>query len=168
MTPTSHAVGALSVIVATDNARGIGINNSLPWHLPEDLAHFKRTTSGHPILMGRKTFDSIGRVLPERTNIVVTRDESWQSEGAVRASSVEDAIEKAKQSASSDEIFIIGGGEIYKQSLPLADRLCLTLIDDAKEADAFFPEYENIFTKKTFEEKREFNGLQYSWIDLEK
>jgi len=158
----------ISIIAAIGKNRELGKGGELVWRIPDDLKRFKTLTTGHPIIMGRKTFDSIGRVLPERTNIVITRDESWQHEGVVSASSIEDAIEKAKQSAGSDEIFIIGGGEIYKQSLPFADRLCLTLIDDTKDADAFFPEYENIFTKKTFEEKREFNGLQYSWIDLEK
>jgi dihydrofolate reductase len=158
----------ISIIAAIGKNRELGKGGELVWRIPDDLRRFKSLTTGHPIIMGRKTFDSIGRALPERTNIVVTRDEAWQKGGAFKASSIEQALELAKQSAGSDEIFIIGGGEIYKQSLPFADRLCLTLIDASKDADAFFPEYENIFNKKTFEEKREFNGLKYSWINLEK
>src|SRR5436190_13135302 len=105
-----------TIIVATDRARGIGINNALPWHLPEDLAHFKRTTSGHPIIMGRKTFDSIGRPLPNRRNIVVTRNANWQHEGIEAVTS----LAAAAGLVGEAESFIIGGAQLYAEALPLA------------------------------------------------
>ena len=121
--------------------------------------------------MGRKTFDSIvamlGKPLPGRTNIVITRDEAWEHEGVVAAHSLEEALQKAA-GLDQQEVFVIGGAQIYKQALPHTDRLYATLIEDGKEGDAFFPEYEKIFTKKIAEESREHNGLKYSWVDLEK
>eukprot|EP01030_Chromulinospumella_sphaerica_P019590 gene19590-19484_t len=126
----------LTIIVATDAQRGIGINNTLPWKLPEDLAHFKRTTSGHPIIMGRKTFDSIGRPLPNRRNIVVTRNPAWQHEGVEVVTSVEQAIALL----DGAEGFVIGGAEIYRQTLPVASRLIITEIAAVFDCDAFFPE----------------------------
>lgn len=135
MSLTSPANGTLSVIVATDSARGIGINNTLPWHLPEDLAHFKRTTSGHPIIMGRKTFDSIGRPLPNRRNIVITRNRDWSHPGV---ESVE-SLQAAAALVAGSDAFIIGGAEIYAQAMPLAQRLIVTEIDQRFACDAFFP-----------------------------
>ncbi len=116
---------SLSLIVATDRNHGIGINNTLPWRLPEDLAFFKRTTSGHPIIMGRKTFDSIGRPLPNRRNIVVTRNAQWRHEGVQAAGSLDEAV----QLAGDGEVFVIGGAQIYVDALPLADKLIVTEID---------------------------------------
>jgi len=133
LTPTP--AGALCIIVATDSADGIGINNSLPWRLPEDLAHFKRTTSGHPIIMGRKTFDSIGRALPNRRNIVVTRQPDWSHAGVERVSS----LQQAAALVAGSDAFIIGGAQIYAQALPLASRLIVTRIDKRFDCDAFFP-----------------------------
>lgn len=130
------AMTKLTIIVATDASNGIGVNNTLPWHLPEDLAHFKRLTSGHPIIMGRKTFDSIGRPLPNRRNIVISRNADWQHEGVERAASLEAAIALAGGVA---EAFIIGGGQIFEQALPLVDKLVITRIDRTYECDAFFP-----------------------------
>ena len=121
MSTPSTLTGALCVIVAIDSAGGIGINNTLPWRLPEDLAHFKRTTSGHPIIMGRKTFDSIGRPLPNRRNIVVTRNHAWSHPGVESVSSLEQAA------------------QIYQQALPLAQRLIVTEIARRFDCDAFFP-----------------------------
>jgi len=135
MSPTPSASGALCVIVATDSKHGIGINNTLPWHLPEDLAHFKRTTSGHSIIMGRKTFDSIGRPLPNRRNIVITRNREWSHAGVETVSSLQDA---AALVAGTDS-FIIGGAQIYAESLPLATRLIVTEIGKSFDCDAFFP-----------------------------
>src|SRR5450830_2086628 len=103
----------LTIIVATDQQGGIGINNTLPWKLPEDLAHFKRLTTGHPILMGRKTFDSIGRALPNRRNIVITRNADWRHDGVDAVNSLEAAVALAGQEAA----FIIGGAEIYSQAM---------------------------------------------------
>ncbi|WP_300757917.1 dihydrofolate reductase, partial [Janthinobacterium sp.] len=112
----------LTIIVATDQQGGIGINNTLPWKLPEDLAHFKRLTTGHPIIMGRKTFDSIGRPLPNRRNIVITRNAEWRHEGVEAVASVADAIALL----DGVEGYVIGGAEIYKQSLALTKRLIVT------------------------------------------
>jgi dihydrofolate reductase len=131
----SDPVPNLSIIVATDKNRGIGINNQLPWHLPEDLAHFKRTTSGHPILMGRKTFDSIGRPLPKRQNIVITRNADWRHEGVDTVTSIQDALSLVVGQTA----FVIGGAEIYQQALAFAQQLIVTEIQQTYQCDAFFP-----------------------------
>jgi len=130
------AMTNLTIIVATDASNGIGINNALPWHLPEDLAHFKRLTSGHPIIMGRKTFDSIGRPLPNRRNIVISRNAEWRHEGVERAGSLQEALGLV---ADTGQAFIIGGGQIFEQAMPLVDKLVITRIDRTYECDAFFP-----------------------------
>jgi dihydrofolate reductase len=128
-------MSSLSIIVATDSNNGIGIANTLPWHLPEDLAHFKRTTSGHAIIMGRKTFESIGRPLPQRRNIVISRNPEWKHDGVEIYSS----LEAAQAQVQSDNAFIIGGAEIYAQALQLASKLIVTQIHASYECDAFFP-----------------------------
>jgi dihydrofolate reductase len=125
----------LSIIVATDKKRGIGINNQLPWHLPEDLAHFKNTTSGHPIIMGRKTYDSIGRPLPKRRNIVISRNSEWNQNGVETVHSIEQALALLNE----EQAFVIGGAQIYAQALPLAERLIVTEIQAEYACDAFFP-----------------------------
>jgi dihydrofolate reductase len=125
----------LTLIVATERHNGIGIDNTLPWRLPEDLAFFKRTTTGHPILMGRKTFESIGRPLPNRRNIVITRNPDWQHEGAETAGS----LQQAADMAGNGEVFVIGGAQIYVEALPLASRLIVTEIAADFACDAFFP-----------------------------
>jgi dihydrofolate reductase len=127
----------LTLVVAMDAQRGIGIDNQLPWHLPEDLAHFKRVTLGHPIIMGRKTFESIGRPLPKRRNIVVTRDGAWSREGVETADSLEAAIALAGEEPSC----IIGGAQIFSQALAAgaADRLIVTEIAHTFDCDTFFP-----------------------------
>ena len=159
-------------VVAIGKNRVLGDDNKLLWHIPDDLKRFKQLTLGHPIIMGRKTFESIvgyiGKPLPDRTTIVVTHDKNWKYEGVLVAHSLEEAIEVAKQQPGSDEIHIGGGAQIYEQALPFIDKLYLTLIDDEKPGDSFFPSYENQFTKKTFEESRDDNGLKYSWVNLER
>lgn len=158
-----------SIIVAIGDNRVIGKTNELLWHVPEDLKRFKALTLGHPVIMGRKTFDSIiaflGKPLPGRQNIVVTRDTEWQYEGVTVVHSLEEAFEKAEE---TDEVFIIGGEQIYSQALPFTDRIYLTRIDDAKEGDAFFPPYEDEFTKELSRETHEHSGITYHWIDLER
>ena len=132
-----------SLIVAVSRNGVIGIDNQLPWHLPEDLKYFKPVTMGKPLIMGRKTYDSIGRPLPGRTNIVVTRDPSWQAPGVEVAQSLEVALklgQSACEAAGADEIMVIGGEQIYRMTLPAADRLYLTQVDAEVEGDAFFPE----------------------------
>lgn len=125
-----------TIIVATDQQRGIGIGNALPWHLPEDLAHFKRCTSGHAIVMGRKTFESIGRPLPNRRNIVVTRDPAWQHAGVETVAS----LAAAQDLLGTQDAFIIGGAQIYQQAMQLAHTLIVTEIAGNFACDAFFPE----------------------------
>lgn len=162
----------VAAVVAIGKNRELGKDGKLLWHIPDDLKRFKALTLGHPIIMGRKTFESIvgyvGGPFSERTNIVVTRDPDWKYEGVTVVRSIEEAIEKAKDAPGAEEIHIGGGAEIYKQALPYITKLYLTRIDAEGEADTFFPPYENEFTKKTLEEKREWNGLHYTWVDLER
>lgn len=129
----------ISFIVAMDRNRVIGRDNQLPWHLPEDLKFFKRTTMGHTIAMGRKTHESIGRVLPGRENIVITRRPGYQSEGCTIFTSVEDFAVYSRE--QKNEIFVIGGAEIFKETFPYADRLYITYIDEVFEGDTYFPEF---------------------------
>lgn len=126
----------LSLIAAMARNRVIGIDNRLPWHLPEDLKHFKALTLGHPIVMGRKTFESIGRPLPGRTSIVISRNPQWQADGCLVAGSIAQGLALAP---AADEVFVIGGAELYGQALGLAQRLYLTEIDADFAGDAYFP-----------------------------
>ncbi|MFL6558198.1 MAG: dihydrofolate reductase [Bacillus sp. (in: firmicutes)] len=130
----------ISFIVAMDENRVIGKENQLPWHLPEDLKFFKRVTMGHPIAMGRKTHESIGRVLPGRENIVITRQSEYRSEDCTTFTSVEDFVKYCQQ--QNDEIFVIGGAEIFNETFTFADRLYITLIHDEFSGDTFFPEFD--------------------------
>lgn len=129
----------ISIIVAMAHQRVIGLKNQMPWHLPADLKHFKTVTMGKPMIMGRKTFESIGRPLPGRLNIVITRNADWHADGVITAHSLDEALVAA---GAVDEVMIIGGGHLYAEALPKATRLYLTQIDlDAMEADTWFPEY---------------------------
>ncbi len=133
---------AVAIIAAVAENGVIGQGNGIPWRLPSDFAHFKRMTLGKPLIMGRKTFESIGRPLPGRTNIVVTRQEGYQPDGVLVISSLEAALEHAQEIAKADranEVMIGGGAEIYRQALPFADRMYLTQVALAPEGDAFFP-----------------------------
>jgi dihydrofolate reductase len=127
----------ISLIVAMNHERVIGVNNQLPWHISEDLSHFKRITMNHPILMGRKTFESIGRVLPGRKNIVITTNSKWQANGVEVFHDVNTAI---KANLNQEQIFIIGGAQIFNQTLDIANNLYLTIVDmPVANADTFFP-----------------------------
>ncbi|MFM2381892.1 MAG: hypothetical protein RLZZ76_659 [Candidatus Parcubacteria bacterium] len=158
------------VIVAaiSRGKRALGNKNGLLWHIPADLKHFKEKTLGHPVIMGRKTFESIvtilGKPLPNRKNIVVTRNSEYSYPGVAVATSLADALEEAKKD-NPIEIHIGGGADLYKQALPYVDELYLTLVDDEPEADTFFPEFENQFEIVTEHEKQEHNGLVYQWVD---
>jgi len=156
----------LTLIVATDLQGGIGINNTLPWHLPEDLAHFKRLTTGHPIVMGRKTFDSIGRALPNRRNIVITRNSAWRHEGVEAVGSIKEALALL----GGQEGFVIGGAEIYRQSLVLATRLIVTEIAETYACDAFFPAIDRTIWQETSREAQvsEKSGLRYAFVTFER
>ena len=130
----------ISAIAAIGKNNVIGQNNDLVWKIPDDLARFREITKGHPVIMGRRTFESIGRPLPDRTNIVISREKDYATEGVSVVYSVDEAIEKAK-SLGNDEIFVIGGGEIYRQFMPYTDKLYLTIIDAEADGDVFFPDY---------------------------
>ena len=127
----------LSLICAMDNNRLIGSNNALPWHLPADLAFFKRTTMGKPIIMGRKTYQSIGRPLPGRQNIVITRDSSFSAPGCDVSPGIDAAL---KLCSDADEAMLIGGASLYEQTLAMADNLFITLIDGEFDGDTWFPQ----------------------------
>lgn len=127
----------LSLIVAIDQRNGIGKDNKLLWHLPADLKHFKSVTSGHTVIMGRKTFESIGRALPNRRNIVLSRDAAYKAEGCEVLNNLHQAIDACNAETS---VYIIGGAEIYRQALPIADVLHITRVNTVAEADTFFPE----------------------------
>lgn len=171
----------MCAVVAIGKNRELGKGARLVWRIPADVQRFRDLTRGHPIIMGRKTFESIlgyrGSPLPDRTNIVITRrldkltasDPNYQSDNVEVASSLDEALKIAKKSPGSDEIHIGGGAEIYKLALPKIDKLYLTLIDaEDKEADIFFPPYEDQFTKKVFEESHEWEGIKYKYVDLER
>jgi dihydrofolate reductase len=133
----------LALIAAYSQNRVVGYDNKLPWHLPEDLQYFKRCTSGKAIIMGRKTFESIGRPLPNRTNIVISRNKQFQAQGVTVIASLEQAIELAEavnEVNGVDEVMVIGGAAIYELALPLADRLYLTHVHASIEGDAYFPQ----------------------------
>lgn len=192
----------ISLIVAMSQNRVIGSKNAMPWHIPGELARFKKITSGHPIIMGRKTFESIGRVLPYRLNIIITRDPAYNVEGALVVNSLDVAIRQAKKYYVSssmyqeenneneelsfddaqdkknlnskyqihdteNEVFIIGGGEIFKQAMPIADKLYLTLIHKDVEGDTYFPDYSE-FGKELSREDKENDGYKYSFLELVK
>ena len=129
----------ISLIAAMGRNRVIGKDNTLPWRLPADMRHFRRVTMGKPVLMGRKTFESLGRPLPGRRNIVITRNPDYQSSGCEIAVSIADAIALC---AEAEEIFFIGGAELYKQVVPLVDRLYLTEVEIEAQGDAWFPDYD--------------------------
>ncbi|MET1254896.1 type 3 dihydrofolate reductase [Aliikangiella maris] len=155
----------ISLVAAMANNRVIGKDNQMPWHLPADLKHFKNTTMHKPIIMGRKTFESIGKALPGRQNIVITRQTDYIAENCTLVGSLEAAI-KCVQSV--EEIMIIGGGNLYAQALPMANRLYLTLIDLVVDGDTQFPAYEHldltVIQQQSFTAD-EKNPYDYQFID---
>ena len=157
----------IAIVVATAENNAIGKNNELLWHLPADLKHFKQLTTGHPIIMGRKTFESIGKPLPNRTSIIVTRQADYKQENCVVVQDVKSALEKAQK--LDEQVFIIGGGEIYKEMLPFTDTIYLTKVHDTFDADTFFPELNPDNWQET--EREDFkpdekNKYAYSFITL--
>lgn len=160
----------VSLLVAVSENGVIGRDNQLPWHLPNDLKYFKNLTWGLPILMGRKTFDSIGKPLPGRKSIVITRNRHWQHQGVEVVHSLEEAIEKAT-GYGAKEIFVIGGAEIFETCLPTATRLYLTRIHHAFEGDVFFPRIDEKvweLASSRFCEKDEKNGYDHTYQVWEK
>nr|AIA17073.1 Dihydrofolate reductase [uncultured bacterium] len=130
----------ISLIVAMDRRRGIGIGNRLPWRLPADLKRFRELTMGHHLIVGRKTYESIGKPLPGRRMVIITRDPNYRADGCIVAHSVEEALDRARAQGES-EAFIGGGAEIYAQTLPRADRIYLTVVEADVEADVFLPKW---------------------------
>lgn len=152
----------LNLIAAVARNGAIGKDNALLWRLPEDLKFFKRTTLGCPVIMGRKTFESIGRPLPGRRNIVVTRNATWQHDGVEVAGSLNAAIALVKDEA---QVFVIGGGELYTQALPRADQLILTEVDANFEGDTFFPAWDRAaFTEVSRETHQADAGWAYHFV----
>lgn len=158
----------LNLIYARAANGAIGKDNALPWHLPEDLAHFKRTTLGSPVIMGRKTWDSLPprfRPLPGRRNIVLTRDTAWQAEGALRAGSVAEAVAACGDAA---EAWVIGGAEVYRQALPHAQRVVVTEIARDFEGDAFMPALGPEWIETAREAHTAANGLPFAFVTFER
>lgn len=159
----------ISHIVAMDKHRVIGKDNRLPWHLPADLSYFKKVTMGHAIIMGRKTFESIGRPLPGRENVIVTRNRSFQAEGCTVIHSIEEVLQFADK--RNDEVFVIGGAELFQATLPFADRLYITKIEASFPGDTFFPEFDESkwqVISYTKGEKDEKNPYDYAFIIYER
>lgn len=167
MSSASGMASRVALIAAMGNDRVIGINNRLPWHLPADFKHFKALTIGKPVLMGRRTFESIGRPLPGRRNIVVTRDTRFQPEGAIVVPSIDEALARA---APAPEIMVIGGASFYEQMLPRAQRLYLTFVHGAFEGDAYFPPWSTQEWKEIERQDHPAEGgdLSYSFVTLER
>ncbi len=166
----------IAAIAAIGKNRELGSSGKIPWYIPEELKHFKNVTMGHPIIMGRKTHESIGRALPGRANIVITRNPEFKADGCIVVTSVEDAISEANQLKAgqplagrhgNEEIFIIGGGEIYKLAWDYIDKLYLTVINKDFEADVFFPDYSK-FDKVISRKDVDTDEYQLSYIELEK
>lgn len=158
-----------TIVVAMGGKNEIGFENQLLWHLPKDLKHFKEITSGHPVIMGRKTYESIGKPLPNRTNIVVSRKTDWFEEGILIVGSIKEAIKFAKK--IDEEVFIIGGGKIYEQTMDVVDKLEVTLVKADLEADTFFPKIDPKIWKKTDEichEKDEKNQYDFCFQTFER
>lgn len=156
------------IVVAISENNAIGKDNQLLWHLPADLKHFKNITSGHTIIMGRKTYDSIGRPLPNRRNIMITRQTGLELDGIEVVNSLDEALALCKD---ENKVFVIGGAEIYKQALPLAHKVELTRVHQEFDADAFFPELDNETWKEIWKEDHlpdEKNKFAYTFSTLER
>ncbi len=160
----------VSIIVAKAENNVIGKDNQLIWHLPEDMKFFRKMTTGHHVAMGRKTFESLGKPLSNRINYVITRNKSYDQEGVIVVYDIEEAIEKARLKGA-DELFILGGGEIYRQSLALADRLVITEVKTTVEGDTYFPEFEKSDWKEVSRDEHpsdDRHAYDYAFVIYEK
>ncbi len=159
----------INIIAAIGSNRELGKDNKLLWHIPQDLKRFKKLTFGHPVIMGRTTYQSLGKPLSGRVNIVVTHNKDFRAPECIIVHSLKEAIVKAKSSftkATKDkEIFIIGGGQVYSQAINFADKLYLTIIEGSFEADTFFPDYSS-FKRVIFQKKERDNNYQYAYLEL--
>lgn len=151
----------VSIIAAMSENRVIGRDNQLPWHISEDLKRFKRITTGHTIIMGRKTYESIGKLLPNRTNIILSRDKEYEVEDAIVAHTFDEAIRRSK----GEEVFVIGGQQIYEESIGRADRIYLTMVHDEIDGDAYFPVFQTALYTVT-EQKRFEKPLPHTFMVL--
>lgn len=159
----------ITIIAAIAKNNALGKNNQLIWHLPSDLIRFKKVTSGHCVLMGRKTFESLGKPLPNRTNIIITRNKNYQQNGCLVVNSLEKAITESKK--YDENPFILGGAEIYKQSLKFANKLDITFVHHSFEADVFFPKIDTSIWIETSREdfkKDEKNKYDFSFVTYSK
>ena len=156
----------ISIIAALSKKRGIGKNNKLLFNISKDLKRFKSITTGHVVIMGRKTFESISKALPNRTNIVVTKNKSFKAPNCIVVNSIDKALEIAKKKEQR-EIFIIGGASLYNQTINKADKLYLTLVDDNPPADSFFPDYSE-FKKVMYNKTEKSQGYKYTFLELER
>ncbi|RLD83565.1 MAG: dihydrofolate reductase [Bacteroidetes bacterium] len=158
----------LSIIAAIGQNNALGKDNQLIWHLPADLKRFKKVTTGHHVIMGRKTFESLGKPLPNRTTIIISRDKNYHKDGCITVNSLTEAIKAAQ---NDENPYILGGAEIYKQSMDIADVLDLTFVHQAFEADVYFPEIDKNIWKETFREdhfKDERNKFDFSFVKYER
>jgi len=156
----------ISAIAAISKNRVLGKDNKLIWKIPEDFKRYVKITTGHALIMGRKTYESIGRPLPNRTNIILTRDMDYTAPGCIVTHSLEEALAEARK-VENEEIFINGGAQIYAEALPLTDKLYLTVVDQEAEGDALFPEYHD-FKNTTFKQSGGHEELKYTFLELER
>ena len=162
----------VSAIAAVSKNRAIGYENKLLWDIPDDLKHFKKITEGHTVVMGSKTYESIGRPLPKRVNIILTRNKDYAAPGCIIANSLEEAIERAKEEEEKSdndkkEVFVIGGEQIYTKLLPWTQKLYLTIVDDnPKEVDSYFPDYSMFKNLVSESETFSHHGIDYKFIEL--
>lgn len=156
----------ISAIAALSENNVIGRDNDLPWHISADLKRVRALTTGHVLIMGRKTYESIGKPLPNRTTIIITRDRDYHVEGTIVAHSIEEAIEIGEKK-DSEEIFIFGGGQIFKEAMPFIERLYLTLVHTTLDGDAFFPDYSD-FKNVIAEETGVENELSFTFLTLDR
>ena len=160
----------LAIVVAAAENNVIGKDNDLIWHLPADLKHFKSLTMGHPMIMGRKTFEAIGKPLPGRTSIIITSQKDYQAEGCVVVHSLEEAIAKGRE-LDAEQVSIIGGANVYQQALPLADKVYLTRVHASFEGDAFFPELPEDMWQVVEQEHHELdekNKYSYTFLTMKR
>ena len=156
----------ISLICAIAENRAIGKNNQLLWHIPEDFKFFKAKTMGHVIVMGQKTFESIGKPLPNRITIVLSNDPACNIEGVIMARTFEEVFQKARE-IEKEEVFICGGGSVYAQTIGMANKLYLTVVEGDFDGDVFFPPYEE-FAKIVSKRKSDDENFKYTFLELEK
>lgn len=156
------------IVAAAGKKRVIGTKGGMAWYIPQELKRFKEITMGHPIIMGRKTHESIGKALPGRTNIVVTREIDYKAEGCEVVHSLEEALRLASLAQGNNEVFIIGGGQIYQEAIHLTDKLYITYVDKEIKGDVFFPDYSQFKKVISQSDWQEHEGIRYRFLELEK